>query len=635
MTPLPSFKHRLKAWLILLLILPILTNGEPIIINGQPVYTFTGNNWSYLSTNSRSVIDIVQRYRAGNFILTGTEVFNGGIPRQYLWFHFEVTNRESLHSKLLIDIESPRINELELFEIDGGQVYLLGRCGDFYPFNKRHIQNKNFVFPISVKKGQSKEYFLFVNQVGHTLLLPVKVFTEPGFQIATAKNYLIDGITYGVLLFVAFFSLAFFFNTWYSLYLYYSLYIISAILWLLSYFGLGYQFIWWNQPWICTLSSPLLACSNIFLNIRICQILLQLKKVNGFMYKAGNWACGSLVVAGLFPFINLNNFGYTVNHTYLIIFLAIICLAILVVFFSIFLYSIKGSFVARFYFIASLLKVGSIFDLTLKELGFTKGIYHQEGMLQIGILIEISLLTAAIAQRYAIYKQKTIQGVIIGQEEERRRVAQEMHDGISNTLSAIQFKVEALIRSHSEGDERMQELKAIAIDTKGVQQEARNISHEMMPEDIEKETLSQIIENYIKKLQPRLKPLIIELSTNAQTIHLSEQVKLNILRIVQELTSNIWKHARATNAHLSISFSKKELLIASEDNGIGFHSKGTDTMGIGIKSIRSRIKILNGTLSITSPVKKTGWPSGTPGTLIDIRIPLARSINEKISAHEY
>lgn len=579
-------------------------------------------------------MDIIQRYRAGNFISTGTDVFNGGIPRQYLWFHFEVTNRDTLNSKLLIDIESPRINELELFEIDAGQVYSLGRSGDFFPFNSRQLENKNFVFPVSIKNRQSKEYFLFVNQIGHTLILPIKVFKEPAFQIATTKNYLIDGITYGVLLFVAFFSLAFFFNTWYSLYLYYSLYIISGILWLLSYFGLGYQFLWWNQPWICTLSSPLLACTNIFLNIRICQILLQLKKVNGFMYKAGNWACSLLVLAGLFPFINLNRFGYAVNHTYLIIFLNIICLAILVVFFSIFLYSIKGSSVARFYFIASLLKVGSIANLTLLELGLTKGRYHLEGMMQIGILIEISLLTAALAQRYATYKLRTIQGVIIGQEEERSRVAREMHDGIGPTLSGIQFRAEALMNKLPE-DERKQELKTIATKTNEVQKEVREISHDMMPKYIENNTLPEIIEKYRKELQSRKLPLFLEFKTNAQTINLSEQVILNIFRIVQELVSNILKHALASKAILTFSFSKKELMIVSEDNGIGFYIQGTDTMGIGIRNIRSRIKLLNGNMSIKSPGNMHDPENGKPGTSIVIRIPMGRSINEKISLHDY
>ncbi|MBO9204396.1 hypothetical protein J7I42_29175 [Niastella sp. MAH-29] len=625
------FKSWPKAWFALLLILfPFITNGEPIIINGQPVYTFTGNNWSYCSTNSRSITDIVQRYKAGHFISTGTDVFNGGIPRQYLWFHFEVTNRDTLNSKLLIDIESPRINEMELFEIDAGQVHSIGKCGDFYPFNNRAIYNKNFVFPVSVKKGQSKDYFLFVNQVGHTLMLPVKIFKEPAWQTATAKNYLIDGITYGILLFVAFFSLAFFINTWYSLYLYYSLYIITAILWLLSYFGLGYQFFWGNHPWISTLSSPFLACINIFLNIRICQILLQLKKVNGFIYKAGNWACGLLVAAALFPLIDMNRYGYTTNHAYLIVFLAIICLAVLVVFFSIFLYSIKGSFVARFYFIASLLKVGSIFNLALLELGWTKGFYQLEGILQMGILIEISLLTAALAQRYATYKQKTIQSVIIGQEDERRRLAQEIHDGIASKLSGIRYSIEPLLVAT--GPVNNKDLTSFAAAIKKAQEEVRYVSHYMLPDYIVKNTLPEIIKQYIEELRPRLRPLNIELSINEQTINLSEQVKLNIFRIVQELISNMLKHARADNAYLSISFDKKELRIVSEDDGIGFHYKGTDSMGIGIRSIRSRVKLLNGSLNIKSPVN---MHSENAGTLIDIRIPLARSINEKISLHDY
>ena len=445
----------------------------------------------------------------------------------------------------------------------------------------------------------------------------------------------------------------FFINTGQFLYLSYSLYVLTAIAWFLSFFGLGFQYFWGNHSGFCTPSSPMLASVNIILNIQICQQLLQLKKVSPLFYKAGNICKYLLLASAVFPLlVNLDHYGYSLNHGYLVIFLFTILVSILLVLFSVLLYSIKGSTTARFYFLSSILKVLSIFNLALLELGITPGLYNIEGLLQIGILIEITLLTYAIAYRYTIYRLKTFQQVISAQEEERQKIGREIHDSISNTLSAIKYAVVNLIDKGISSSDSTYRLKKIADEIDNVHKEARNISHFMTPDYIRQFSLSEIIIQYLKNVNDKLekidteKPLKIHFSTNNESGSFSELAKLNTFRIMQELIANILTHSKATTADIVLSFQKSNLVIISEDNGVGFSGRRTREMGQGIRNIKSRVRMLNGIFSLqpsgeNSFFNRTGFSGVSDqskrrtGSLIVIKIPVRDNVHQKLSLYDY
>ena len=628
----------------------------PIIIQGAGEYSFSGNSWSFFQTDNHaaSKSEILKAYQEGQFKTVGQAVFNSGIPGKFYWFHFTISNQDSVDDNLVIDIENPRIFELELFEESGGQIISLGKSGVFAPFSQRQIVYKNFIFKSFLKKGQSRDYFLFVNQIGHTLILPIKIFKSNVFPMISFRNYLIDGLTYGILLFVSILSLLFFINTGHSLYFIYGLYVFTAIAWLLSYFGLGFQYIWGNHPGFCTPSSPFLACMNIILNIQICQQLLRLNKASPFFYKAGNVCKCLLLATALFPVgVNLDRYGYSLNHGYLVCFLIIIMTSILMVLISVLLYTIKGSTVARFYLMSSILKVGSIFNLALLELGISPGLYNLEGLLQIGILIEITILTYAIAYRYTMYRLKTFQQVIAAQEEERQKISKEIHDSISNSLSAIKYAVLNLMGDGIGPANSKMQLEKIANEINGVQKEARNISHFMTPDYIRQYSLSEIVKQYVENVQEKVgkkqteNTFTIHFSTNEQTVKFSELAKLNTFRVVQELIANILTHSEATNADIVLSFHKNGLVIISEDNGVGFDEQRSGEMGQGIRNIKSRVKMLNGTFSHQPPGKKTFFSRFTDvsedndqtrertGSLIVIKIPTRDNIHQRLSPYDY
>lgn len=463
-----------------------------------------------------------------------------------------------------------------------------------------------------------------------------------------------DGVTYGILLFVSVLSLLFFLTTRHYLYLYYSLYIITAIVWFLSYFGLGYQYLWGNYPAVSTFISPLMACLSIVLNIQICQILLKIAKTNRRLNHVANYAKLVLLAIALFPlFFNLNRHGYVFNHTYLLIFLSSILLAMMIVSYSVIHYALKGFIAARLYLLASLLKAGSIINLALLELGITPAIYNMEEFLQAGIFIEITLLTYALATRYTNYKTGTFAKIIEAHEKERSLISKEIHDSISNSLTGINYGVKNFTRDIDLPALKKIQLEKIFDELNKVQSEARNISHNTMPDYIKSSSIADIVENYVEEIQVKANnyadgkdALQINFSTNKQLINFSEAVKLNIFRIFQELLINIIKHSEATIADFLFSFDKKEMIIIAEDNGVGFsEANKKDSSGMGISNIRSRVELLDGSMVIKSPVHKRNIepdPSSDKsaldkeyGTMIRIRIPFKNNLLKNKSGYDY
>jgi two-component system, sensor histidine kinase LadS len=599
-------------------------SGQSIQLNEESVYTFQKDTWQYFKTSDRTlnIKNIIQIFKSGQFMPVGASVMNEGIASGYYWIHFSITNNGKKDRPMSIDIENPRINRLELFEMDSGEVRSLGKLGDYNVFNQRPIKYKDFVYETVVPSAGSKDYFLFIDQVGQTLALPIRIVDKDAFQSETYRTYLTGGLVYGILLFVSLLSLLFFINTQHPLYVYYGLYILSSILWFFSFFGLGYQYFWGNYPAISTISAPFAATLNLAINIQIAQIILQLKKVNPFLYKASNIFQVLLLAIGVLPvFLNLDKAGYQVDHAYLFVFLTIILGSIVILLYSIILYSIKGQLSAKFYFIASILKIGNIFNLALLELGISPGFYYLEKSLQVGILIETTFLTYAIANRYTNYKVKTFNRVLEAQEEERSTISKELHDGVSSPLTGLKFAFSNLMNARSQDtvDSRGQ-MQAIAQELEKLQSETRYLAHNLLPDYVKLYPLTDIVDKYIREAdqryqrQPGYQNIRLNFSSNTATTQLNTLVKLQIFRIIQELIANILKHSQASNADIIFTFTKKSLSIIAEDNGVGFPAADIQD-GMGIKNIRSRVNLLNGSMSIQTN-------TNGKGAFILIKIPL-------------
>lgn len=189
-----------------------------------------------------------------------------------------------------------------------------------------------------------------------------------------------------------------------------------------------------------------------------------------------------------------------------------------------------------------------------------------------------------------------------GLEAERNRLAKELHDNVSNHIYMI--------------DSELNKLENIPDDihqqTEALYNQVRSISHELIPPTFRNTSFIEIIANYLF-VQEKQSNINFELSIQDEEIFngISPKISLELYRIIQEATSNIIKHASATQAKVNLSYEGEQITLEIIDNGKGFDISKKHT-GIGLHILKDRTQSLEGHLQIDS----------TPGagTKITVRI---------------
>jgi signal transduction histidine kinase len=209
-------------------------------------------------------------------------------------------------------------------------------------------------------------------------------------------------------------------------------------------------------------------------------------------------------------------------------------------------------------------------------------------------------------------QEARMSAVFQAQEEERRRIAKELHDGVGQTLIALKMNYHKLSFKATSRD-LAQDLKRLHTMLDNASAEVRTISHQMMPVELEQFGLVPAIENLLK-MNFENAPLQYHFEHSGFDNRISDQIELALFRILQELVSNVIKHAQATFLNVQLIKLKTHVVLNVSDNGIGFDVDATEKNGIGLLNIASRIDAIKGHLNYESA-------PGT-GTSVTIRIPL-------------
>ena len=186
-----------------------------------------------------------------------------------------------------------------------------------------------------------------------------------------------------------------------------------------------------------------------------------------------------------------------------------------------------------------------------------------------------------------------LEALIDGEEKERIRLAQDLHDGINGDLSSIKYHLSSINSMQFSNENKKMLDKAIEMIDFSCDQ-VRNISHNLSPTTINDFGLITSLKNYCSKLES-FHPIKINFQNFGNDIQLSKNSETVIYRIVQELVNNIIKHAEATEALVQINSHDDNLFITVEDNGKGIKNSQKNE-GIGLKNIASRVAFLNANL---------------------------------------
>jgi len=248
-------------------------------------------------------------------------------------------------------------------------------------------------------------------------------------------------------------------------------------------------------------------------------------------------------------------------------------------------------------------------------------------MAGIGVLVILGLLLAfSYYKRYRLKQESQLQAEILKQQElkaraileaeenERQRIAKDLHDGVGQMMSAAKMNLSAIESELAFTDPKQKENfeKAISLVDESCK-EVRTVSHIMMPNALLRNSLGNAIHEFVNKLSN--KTMQVHVYTEGLDEKLDSNVETVLYRVIQECVHNAMKHAQASNLDISLIRDKDGISGTVEDNGKGFDPTDKEKFeGIGLKNIITRIEYLRGTVDFDSAPGR--------GTVIAMHVPL-------------
>lgn len=215
-------------------------------------------------------------------------------------------------------------------------------------------------------------------------------------------------------------------------------------------------------------------------------------------------------------------------------------------------------------------------------------------------------------------QQREIFRVTLGTlEEERHRISESLHNGLGQLLYGVKISLSGLTQNSSPADFERIKTYTNQLLTEAIR-ESRRISHELMPTTLEEFGLKAALDDICEQLRGDIK---FHCKVTGLKGRLEKYLELAVYRTVQELVTNVVKHAEATTASIEINIKEKQICIKVTDDGRGLEATKTQKPGIGLASIRSKIRLLNGEVNIRSKAGK--------GTLVEICIPLQEKDSQR------
>jgi signal transduction histidine kinase len=444
------------------------------------------------------------------------------------------------------------------------------------------------------------------------------------FKYKQDQLYFSLGVLVGIILLTVIINLVLFIFKRDKLHLFYSLYALSAILVIMVYGNLDAQFLFptqtsWNQISRITSSNI-----SLFLLFIVTRIFLRQKPTNSRYYYLGSVMMFFYIAT---PIINIITTFYSTNVVIkaivwrwtLLVILAAFPIAILTC-----IEKIRQGFKpALFYLVAlSVPILGGVMmafylsGLNPINLHPNLFLFSMLNPLDIGLGFEAVIICIGILYRYNLdrkekdklsvdlekEKTKLAEQVLFAQEDERKRIAEDLHDELGGNLAAIKMSLLSLKLDDKKEKPLMQLIDSASTN-------ARNISHNLMPPEFKDTELHVLLNQHYQRLNNK-DVLTFYFHCSGTVYPFNMHKKIMLYRIILEITNNIIKHSYGSEATIQLIYYDKYLHMMAEDNGKGFCQASNG--GIGLRNVHSRISYLKGTIAIDSSLK---------GTTITIYIP--------------
>ncbi|MBK1441079.1 histidine kinase [Parapedobacter sp. ISTM3] len=609
---------------------------RPVMVDSSAIYSLNGHIGYYEDTTLEATPeDVLAIKRTGGLIpINGDEYVSLGYTDSYYWLVIDLKNTLADYVDLFLSIPSSSINLLELYQWNAGNRTLtfVSRTGDRLPFAERPWPVWEFLFPIRLNGGEASTLLFKVDKRGQNFIIKTQLGRREAILQQDIPIYSAFSFYAGIFAFALLLNVLMYLSVGDRIHLYYSLYICCSVTLVLDEVGLTKEWLFQDLGRLHDYVKAISGTLSCALLIQVMQLFTNQTAANSKLYHFTNGYKYLLWVLGTMPFLALL-FPIDIRVEKAIFYSATIqgIVSMLVIMVCV-IDRIRSGFVLGYYYLLALLPltIGGI-NYVLQVMGIVGAQLLKPNGVVVGFAAEVVILSFAFTLRYNFLKrekaqlkkendrirQQAVQQVFQAQEDERDRLAKDLHDDLGGTLSVIRLKVTDFQQKlngmqliEREAYDETVRLIARACD------DLREISHSLKPKFFLENGLIGTIKERLSILN-RVSAVGFEF-VYQYTHRQDYDTELSIYRIVNELINNIMKHSCATQATVQLVETADMLIITVEDNGIGFDDLSTSA-GIGLKNVYSRTQYLGGRCLIDT---------NKNGTTITIEIPLQDDGNQ-------
>jgi len=515
----------------------------------------------------------------------------------------EVKNVLNKDVSCILDFNNSEINGLQVaqFDASGKQVYASPLLGDVFPFSKRLIPYRVLAVPFLIRANCTQTLFIGLENKNRMITGYLDVDLEDYWHLKTRNTSFSNGWLVGLYLGFILIGIIIYFVLRQTLFLYYTLYVTGVTVLILTIWGYPFQSVFPNNLWLQDRFLLVVQLFGLlFLNLYALS-LFQLEGPLPFLQKTkkgvlalfafmillviigiGKWLDAEEVLSNVLFSIEALNFAclvfsgpvmywYKKRNSALVFFLSFIPVGLAL------LYSSLSFLIPSMPYVLLMDSLSVTLFLEVLVLSIYM-IYQFKKSLLAKIVLERALFASAKENQLAFMR---------GQEDEKKKIALELHDGIATDLLVLKKGLQHA--GNSTWDTIDKDLERVVF-------QIRTISHQLLPWSFHHKSMKEA-------LQDLFAPLIFDYEVNMYIDELPDWLgafqQNQLFRIIQELLKNTLKHAEAK--HISFQLMNYDNLIEMhlEDDGKGF-SIHSETKGIGWKSVLSRAESIGGELKIES-----------------------------------
>lgn len=553
-------------------------------------------------------------------------ILNMGYSRDSWWLNWTLLNNTPNTQHLTLLLGSGIISSAKLYTVKDSMghriIDSMPAIGLAHPIKTQHYDTRGWNYSLEIPPGKSVTYWLRANNEVASLRLSLVLWNAAKLKNSTSLYNMGWGIFFGILLLTILGALAVFVATRQMVFFYYASYIASVIALNCVSLGLHLVLFQYDNHFMAHCYVFLSSALAIFTMLLFAKTYLDL---NSWAPRLNYLIYFNFAVVGIMSIMwFLWPQHWEVSEWLIHIFTFLPLLSLLIILGRVYTQKPIPQQHRLFLIAFSPLIILSV-GIALRNNGLIGHTLLFDFRMPVSFAFEAVVFSYALAirirdirneresllERVNIQQRRSFRAVIEATEKERKRVAEDLHDGLGQLLSTAKLNLTAI-----EGVEDTEEYKninnSIAILDEACQ-EVRHISHNMMPGTLIRLGLVSAVREQARKINESGK-ILVTVSVSGFENRMDESREIAIYRVMQELLNNAIRYANATDISIKLEQQADGYLFTISDNGQGFDPRVLEkSKGIGWRNIQSRIDLLQGNIDFkTAPGK---------GSIFNIWIP--------------